>query len=95
MSYEVSKVWTTPDFRNAPATRNLGGEEIMDAPGNDGNASMREQVKRPNPWRKMMMMMMMMKMMMMMMKSVVLTEDGLGSDNASCGTSSPTFRTFR
>jgi hypothetical protein len=31
----------------------------VDAPGNDGNASMPEQVKRPNPWRKMMMMMMM------------------------------------
>jgi len=31
-------------------------EEIVDAPGNDGNASMGEQVKRPNPWRKMMMM---------------------------------------
>ena len=28
----------------------------MEAPGNDGNASMPEQVKRPNPWRKMMMM---------------------------------------
>jgi len=28
--------------------------------GNDGNASMPEQVKRPNPWRQMMMMMMMM-----------------------------------
>ena len=33
---------------------------VVDAPGNDGNASMPEQVKRPNPWRKMMMMMMMM-----------------------------------
>ena len=32
----------------------------MDATGNDGNASMPEQVKRPNPWRKMMMMVMMM-----------------------------------
>jgi hypothetical protein len=32
-------------------------EGIADAPGNDGNASMPEQVKRPNPWRKMMMMM--------------------------------------
>jgi hypothetical protein len=32
----------------------------VDAPGNDGNASMPEQVKQPNPWRKMMMMMMMM-----------------------------------
>jgi len=29
-----------------------------DVPGNDVNASMLEQVKRPNPWRKMMMMMM-------------------------------------
>jgi hypothetical protein len=37
----------------------------MEAPGNDSNASMPEQVKRPNPWRKMMtttMMMMMKKM---------------------------------
>jgi len=32
-------------------------EGIADAPRNDGNASMPEQVKRPNPWRKMMMMM--------------------------------------
>jgi len=30
----------------------------VDAPGKDGNSSMPEQVKRPNPWRKMMMMMM-------------------------------------
>jgi len=52
------KEWTTPDFRNTPSTTNLGGEEIVDAPGNDGDASMPEQVKRPNPWRKMMMMMM-------------------------------------
>jgi hypothetical protein len=29
---------------------------IANAPGNDDNASMPEQVKRPNPWRKMMMM---------------------------------------
>jgi len=35
-------------------------EGIADAPGNDDNASMPEQVKLPNPWRKMMMMMMMM-----------------------------------
>jgi hypothetical protein len=28
----------------------------VDAAGNDGNASMPEQVKRPNPWRKMMVM---------------------------------------
>ena len=47
---------TTPDSRNTPSTTNLEKEEIVDAPGNDGNASMPEQVKRPNPWRKMMMM---------------------------------------
>jgi hypothetical protein len=35
-----------------------GGEEIVDAPGKDGKASMTEHVKRPNPWGKMMMMMM-------------------------------------
>ena len=34
----------------------------MDAPGNDGNASMPEQVKRPNPWRKKKKIMMMMMM---------------------------------
>jgi hypothetical protein len=28
----------------------------MDAPGKDGNASMPEEVKRHNPWRKMMIM---------------------------------------
>jgi hypothetical protein len=32
--------------------KNLEEEEIVDAAGNDGNASMPEQVKRPNPWRK-------------------------------------------
>jgi hypothetical protein len=36
-------------------TTNLEEEEIVDVLGNDGNASMPEQVKRPNPWRKMMM----------------------------------------
>ena len=51
------KEWTTPDSRNTPSTTNLEEEEIVDAPGNDGNASMPEQVKRPNQWRKMMMMM--------------------------------------
>jgi hypothetical protein len=50
---------TTPDSRNTPSTTNLEEEEIVDAPGNDGNASIPEQVKRPNPWRKMMMTMMM------------------------------------
>jgi hypothetical protein len=52
----VLKEWTTPDSRITPSTTNLEEEEIVDAPGNDGNASMPEQVKRPNPWRKMMMM---------------------------------------
>ena len=48
------KEWTTPDCRNTTSTTNLEEEEIVDAPGNDGNASLPEQVKRPNPWRKMM-----------------------------------------
>jgi len=48
------KEWTTPDSRNTPSTTNLEEEETVDAPGNDGNASMPERVKRPNPWRKMM-----------------------------------------
>jgi len=47
---------TTPDSRSTPSTTNLEEEEIVDAPGNDGNASMPEQVNRPNPRRKMMMM---------------------------------------
>jgi len=46
---------TTPDCRNTPSPTNPGEEGIADAPGNDGNASMPEQVKRPNPWRKMVM----------------------------------------
>ena len=54
------KEWRTPDCRNTPSTTNLEEEEIVDAPGNDGNATMPEQVKRPNPWRKMILMMMMM-----------------------------------
>ena len=49
--------WTTPDYQNTPSSINLEEEETVDAPGKDGNASMPEQVKRPNPWRKMMMMM--------------------------------------
>jgi hypothetical protein len=43
------KEWKTPDFQNTPSTTNLEEEEIVDAPGNDGNASTPEQVKRPNP----------------------------------------------
>jgi len=49
---------TTPDSRNTPSTTNLEEEEIVDAPGNNGNASMPEQVKRTNPWRKMIMIIM-------------------------------------
>jgi hypothetical protein len=52
--------WTTPDYRNTPSTTDLEEEEIVEDPGNDGNASIPEQVKRPNPRRKMMMMMMIM-----------------------------------
>jgi hypothetical protein len=51
------KEWTTSDSRNTPSTTNLEEEEIVDASGKDGNASMPEQVKRTNPWRKLMMMM--------------------------------------
>jgi hypothetical protein len=39
-----------------PSTTKLEEEEIVDATGKDGNASMPEEVKRPNPWGKMMMM---------------------------------------
>jgi hypothetical protein len=49
------KEQTTTDCRNTPSTTNLEDEEIVDDPGKDGNASMPEQVKRPNPWRKKMM----------------------------------------
>jgi len=51
------KEWTTTDFRNTPSTTNLEEEEIVDAPGNDGNTSMSEQVRRSNPRRKMILMM--------------------------------------
>jgi hypothetical protein len=47
---------TTADFQNTPSNTNLEEEEILGALGNDGNASMPEQVSRLNPWRKMMMM---------------------------------------
>ena len=49
------KEWTTPDCRNTPSNINVEEEEIVDAPRNDRSASMPEQVKRPNPWKKMMM----------------------------------------
>jgi len=50
----ILKERTTPDSRNTPSTTNPEDEEIVDAPGKDGNASMSEQVKRPYPLRKMM-----------------------------------------
>ena len=53
----ILKEWTTPDFRNTPSNTHLEEEEIVDDLGNDGNASMPEQVTRPNLWRKIMMMM--------------------------------------
>jgi hypothetical protein len=49
---------TTPDFRNTPSGTNFEGEEIVNAPRKDGNASMPEEFKRPNPWRKIMITMM-------------------------------------
>jgi hypothetical protein len=54
------KKWITLDSRNTSSTTNLKEEVIVDAPGNDGNASMPGQFKRSNPWRKIMMMMMIM-----------------------------------
>jgi hypothetical protein len=59
--FEIYTIYIyTDDSRNTPSTTNLEKEEIVEAPGNDGNASMPAQVKGPNPWREMMMMMMMM-----------------------------------
>jgi len=46
------KKWTTTYFRNMPSTTDLEKEDIVDAPGNDGNGSMPKEFKRPNPWRK-------------------------------------------
>ena len=51
------KEWITPDCRNTPSNINLAEEEIVDALRNDGNASVPEQLKRPNAWKKKMMMM--------------------------------------
>ena len=44
--------WITTDSRNSTSNTNPEDEEVVDAPGKDGNASMPEQVERPNPWRK-------------------------------------------
>jgi hypothetical protein len=49
------KEWTTPYFHNMLSNTNLEEEGIVDATGNDGNASMLGQVKRPNQWSKIMM----------------------------------------
>jgi hypothetical protein len=54
----ILKEWTTPDCRNTPSTTNFEEEEIVDATGKYDNASMAEQVKRPNPWRKIIIMIM-------------------------------------
>jgi hypothetical protein len=35
-----------------PSTTNPEEEELVDVPQNDSNASVTEQVKRPNPWKK-------------------------------------------
>jgi len=43
----------------------------VDAPGNDGNASMPEQAKRPNPPRKMMMMMILLLLLLLLVVVVV------------------------
>jgi len=43
---------TTPDSRHTLSTTNNEEEGTVNAPRNDGNASMPEQVKRPNPWRR-------------------------------------------
>ena len=51
----LERMDNTRFLRHAPTT-NLEEQGIVDALGNDGNASMPEQVNRPNPWRKMMMM---------------------------------------
>jgi hypothetical protein len=47
--------WITTGCRNTHSTTNPEGDEIVDVPGNDDNASIPEQVKRPNAWSKMMM----------------------------------------
>jgi hypothetical protein len=41
-----------------PSTTNLEEEEIVDAPENDGNALIPEEVKQPNLWRKIMVVLM-------------------------------------
>jgi len=45
---ENLKEWIMTDSRNTPLTLNPEDEEIADTPGKNGNASLPEQVKRPN-----------------------------------------------
>ena len=52
----INHLERTDNTRLPKHALNLEEEEIVDDPENDGNASMPEQVERPNPWRKMMMM---------------------------------------
>jgi hypothetical protein len=40
--YLILKVWTILDSRKTPSSTSLDKEEIVDAPGNDDNASMPE-----------------------------------------------------
>jgi hypothetical protein len=63
------KEWTTPDFRKTPSTTNLEEEEIVDAPGKNGNASMLGKLERRNPWKK--------KKKKMMMVMISLLNDGM------------------
>jgi len=42
----------TTDCRNTPSNTHPEDEDFVDAPGKDGNASLPEQVKRPNPGKK-------------------------------------------
>jgi hypothetical protein len=74
------KEWTTPDFRNTPSTTNLEGEDSVDALEKGGNASMPEQVKRPNAWRRKKKKK---KKMMMMMSRKIRHQDG-GSASGIC-----------
>ena len=73
---------TTPDSRNTPSTTNLDEEGIVDALGNERNASMPEHVKRPNLWRIMMVMMMMMMMMVVGVMMMMMMYDDDDNDDA-------------
>jgi len=49
MMMMMMMIMMMPDTRNTPSTTNLEEEGTVDSPGNDGNASMPEPFKRPNP----------------------------------------------